>query len=344
MVVYTIGLASIHDFAPADMRLLNVYFLLVGLLVVPKMMFALCTAIGTCICRLRHGHKNYGILVGALLVMYLWYVLIYGITIGPRELVVKHKDLYFKDLPAKFDGYKITQFSDIHVGTYLYLNKHFPERVVDSIMAQHSDMIAFTGDIQNLQPKELDAFVGLLGRLKAPDGVYSILGNHDYSEYVKASQKDKLLLEKQTQEAEKRMRWNLLMNENRIIRHGNDSIVIAGTENDGQPPFTCRANYAKTLKGISDSAFVVMLQHDPSAWTRNILTKTNVQLTLSGHTHGGQVSLFGLRPTHIRLNEDLGLYMRNGRMLNVSAGVGGLVPFRYGVTPEIVVITLHKIK
>ena len=150
-------------------------------------------------------------------------------------------------------------------------------------------------------------------------------------------------MERFTRNAEIAINWDLLLNERRIIRRGNDSIVIAGAENDGLPPFPSKADYAKTLHGISPSAFVIMLQHDPSAWRRHILTQTNAQLTLSGHTHGGQFSLFGWRPTRLTNTEDAGVYNEGERYINVSTGIGGVLPFRFNMKPEVVEITL-KVK
>ena len=136
------------------------------------------------------------------------------------------------------------------------------------------------------------------------------------------------------------MGWQLLLNSHHIVRRGNDSIVIAGTENDGLPPFPNKADIARALKHIDKAAFVVMLQHDPSAWQRTILPQSHAQLTLSGHTHGGQMSLFGLRPTQLVGNNDAGLYTQGDRMLYVSTGIGGFLPFRFHMNPEIVIITL----
>ena len=119
--------------------------------------------------------------------------------------------------------------------------------------------------------------------------------------------------------------------------------MIAGTENDGRPPFPAKADYRKALHGISPKSFVIMMQHDPSAWRRHILPQTNAQLTLSGHTHGGQLSLFGWRPTSVVNTEDAGLYKEGNRYLYVSTGVGAFIPFRFHMKPEVVEITL-KVK
>lgn len=127
-----------------------------------------------------------------------------------------------------------------------------------------------------------------------------------------------------------------------MIHRGADSIVVAGTENDGKPPFPKRSDLAKALKGVNKNAFVLLLQHDPSSWERSILPSSNVQVTLSGHTHGGQVDMLGLRPTRILLHQDKGLYTQGQRSLFISSGLGGVVRFRFGVPPEVVVITLRR--
>ena len=141
----------------------------------------------------------------------------------------------------------------------------------------------------------------------------------------------------------------MLLNSNIPIRRklsngqwSRDSIWLAGSEDYSKIPEQDHSNLKKTLSGIPTSAFVILLQHDPSAWEKDILPHSNVQLTLTGHTHGGQMQVLGLRPTMVALKEDLGLYDKNGRCLYVNAGLGGLVPFRLNMPGEITVITLHK--
>lgn len=170
-----------------------------------------------------------------------------------------------------------------------------------------------------------------------------MLGNHDYTEYIVGSKKEKIAQEKRlVKEEEKGLGWTLLRNQNVIIcSPKGEDIYICGTENDGKPPFPNYSNYKKATAGIPKGAFVIMLQHDPSAWKRSILPQTTAQLTLSGHTHGGQMQLFGWRPTSLRQHEDHGLYEQDGRYLYVTAGLGGLVPFRLNMPNEVTVITLH---
>ena len=343
MAVFTVAMATHRDFAPADTTVLNFYLFLIGLLVVPNFVFALCSVIGLGIKNLFHLRRNYGNHVGLVLVAFQWFVLVYGSTVGFDKLEIKRVDLVFDDLPEAFDGYRIVQFSDAHVGTYTTSRDYLLERAVDSINAQNADMVVFTGDLQNMRPAEVRPFVPVLGAVRAHDGVFSVLGNHDYADYISANDEVKTANCREMKDLQRRMGWTLLLNENRILRRGADSLVIAGMENDGESKRSpARGNIIRTLKGVADGAFVVMLQHDPSCWRRTILPESNAQLTLSGHTHAMQFVMFGWSPVAFKYKEWGGLYSENGRDLYVSTGLGGFLPFRFGVPGEIVVITLHR--
>ena len=138
------------------------------------------------------------------------------------------------------------------------------------------------------------------------------------------------------------MGWKLLVNEHQVLRRGADSIVIAGMENAGTNPSTRWGDVEKTLAGTDKDCFAIMLQHDPIVWHDMILAQCQAQLTMSGHTHGGQFKLFGWSPVSWKYPEPAGLYWEGDRALYVTTGISGFVPFRFGVTPEIVVITLHS--
>ena len=340
LVVYTIALCCIPDFAPSDQLWLNLYLLLFGLFAAPKFLFMLSSLIGLGVKRGFGLHRNYGTLMGLSLSVVIVAAVLYGSFVGVRRLNVRHVEIEFSDLPRAFDGYRIVHITDLHVGS---IPHDLLARAVDSVNAAHADAVMMTGDLQNMQPSELPPVAGLLSRLKARDGVFSVLGNHDYSMYVSASDSVKATDEARLVGMERGFGWQLLLNENRVLRRGRDSIVVAGEQNVGRPPFPMKGDLRMTLRGVGKDAFVVLMQHDPWAWEQTILPQSRVQLTLSGHTHGGQVSLMGLRPTQINNNEDCGLYFRSGRALYVSSGLGGFVPFRLGVYPEIVVITL-KVK
>lgn len=339
IMVSTIGVSLTRDFAPHNLTLFNAYLFITALVVLPKLTFVLCSLAGRLARRMLKLRRNWGNYVGLVLVLAELYILFHGTMVGTDRLNVRQVTIEFDDLPKAFDGYRIAQFTDVHLGS---MKDELMLRAVTAIDDMRPDLIVFTGDIQNMRPEELPRFAQTLKRLKAKDGVMSVLGNHDYSRYVNLPPDEALRNERLTRDFETSVGWQLLLNDNRIVRRGSDSIVIAGGENDGRPPFPAKADLKKAMRGIDAKSFVVMLQHDPSAWRRHILPQTNAQLTLSGHTHGGQISLFGLRPTELVGKEDDGLYAEGKRKLFVSTGLGGFVPFRFYMNPEVVEITLKK--
>lgn len=339
ITVSTIGVSLTRDFAPHNLTLFNTYLFITALVVLPKFSFVLCSLAGRLARRMLKLRRNWGNYVGLVLVLAELYILFHGTMVGTDRLNVRQVTIEFDDLPKAFDGYRIAQFTDVHLGS---MKDELMLRAVTAIDDMRPDLIVFTGDILNMGPDELPRFAQTLKRLKAKDGVMSVLGNHDYSRYVNLPPDEALRNERMTRDFETSVGWQLLLNDNRIVRRGSDSIVIAGGENDGRPPFPAKADLKKAMRGIHAKSFVVMLQHDPSAWRRHILPLTNAQLTLSGHTHGGQISLFGLRPTELVGKEDDGLYVEGKRKLFVSTGLGGFVPFRFYMNPEVVEITLKK--
>ena len=342
MVIYTCAMASIPDFAPNNLTWLNTYIFLLGLLVGPKAIFALISILGSIIRKyIIHTNRNWGHYLGILLACFAVGSFIYGLTYGVSNIQVKHVDLYFKDLPKSFDGYRIVHVSDLHLGTFNGWRSKILKAEMDSIEKQKANLICFTGDLQNIRPEEVEKMASLIRQ--PMKGTISVLGNHDYTEYIKGDAKEKAAEEARLIKAEEEiLKWTLLRNQNtRITSPAKESVYVCGTENDGRPPFPNYSNYRKAMQGIESNSFVIMLQHDPSAWKRSILPKTPAQLTLSGHTHGGQMQIFGWRPTSIRQQEDYGLYEQNGRYLYITAGLGGLVPFRLNMPNEIAVITLH---
>lgn len=312
----------------------NGIFLLIGFVIAPLLCYGVCRWLLP-----RRWRRKAGIAGAAVIIL----LTAYGWTFGSQQLTVRPVTIVCSDLPQAFDGYRIVQFSDAHVGTMTGWRKAMLQRSVDSIMNQRADMIVFTGDLQNIEPHELPEHLAQLSRLKAPDGVYSVLGNHDYAVYQRADSATKAANCRLTCEYERRAGWQLLLNEHRTIRRGSDSLIVAGMENWGVAKrMPHRGDVGKTLAGLQRSAFVVMLEHDPSAWRARILPESWAQLTLSGHTHGGQLRLFGWSPVSFTYDEWGGLYHEGRRHLFVSTGLGGLIPFRLGISGEIVVITLKK--
>lgn len=370
LVAITIKLTYEKNFIPDDPTLLYIYLLLLGLVAVPKAVFMLCSIMGLGIGKLFHRKekgtlRNYGNLVGLLCVPFIWYVTLYGSFIGFNKLEVNRHTYTSPDLPKAFDGYKIVLFSDIHVGSYTARNQYVLQRAIDSINAQHPDMIVFTGDIQNAQPQELYPHMDILSALKAKDGIFSVLGNHDYGDYICGNTAKKVANLRETISLQKQAGWTVLLNEHRIIERKGSSIVIAGMENDGDGiKFPQKGDIKKTLKGISTphphkeglqadapagteleaSPFILMLEHDPSSWRRKIIPDGRSQLTLSGHTHKMQFSLFGWSPMALTGREFSDWYQEGRQFLFVTAGLSGLIPFRFDATGEIVVLTLRSLE
>ncbi len=342
MFTYSVSLACVKDFVPHDTIWLEVYLFLFAIFIVPKVMYSSCLGIGWLAKRYSKITRNWGKPIGILMGIIMPIVFIYGLTKGFSRLEIKHIDLTVSNLPESFDGYRIVHFSDAHVGTFSGSRKWILKRDIDSINAQSPDLIVFTGDLQNESPRELYRHLDVLLTLKANDGIYSILGNHDYSKYVKLDDKKKRDNEEETQRFERGLNWHLLMNQNKIIKRGNDSIYIAGVEFDDSKPSPFKADVEKTVQNVPENSFLLMLCHNPSQWDSMVLPKSNAQVTFAGHTHGGQVMLFGIRPTMLSYKEDYGLFEKDGRYLEVTSGIGGVVPFRFGASPEIVVVTLHR--
>jgi len=341
MLLLALFISYAHDSWADTIGITNFYLLLLGLIAVPKLLFALCSIIGQGLARLFQIKRNYGSYIGIMLSLCVVYIVLYGVFIGARKLVVRHVDISFADLPQAFDGYKIAHFSDIHIGN---IDPNLLKQLATAIDSLDVDAALFAGDIQNTQPNELNAHTAVLKSIRARDGIFAILGNHDYCTYTRAQREEQSIMLQELVERERNYGWRLLRNEHSVVRRGNDSIVIAGEENHGRAPFPALGDIDKTLKGIEKDAFIILMQHDPTAWRSHVLPQSHAQLTLSGHTHGGQLALFGKTLTSFLYAEDAGLYQDGEQRLYVSTGVGGFIPFRFGVPPEVVVITLHSEK
>lgn len=268
--------------------------------------------------------------------------LIFGATEGKRYFQVKETTIESKDVPQAFDGYRIVQLSDMHVGSWNG-DTQAMEKAVSMINDLHPDLIVFTGDLVNNLASELDNFIPVFSKLKAKDGVYSVLGNHDYSTYVHwenpEDQKEELVRLKQKQ-AE--MGWTMLNNRHVKLYHQNDSIALIGVENSGRPPFPDYAKLSEAMQG-TEGMFQILLSHDPTHWRREVLPQTDIQLMLAGHTHAMQTKIFGFTPAQFIYAENDGLYREGEQMLYVNIGLGHLLyPMRLGAWPEITLLTLKK--
>ena len=274
-------------------------------------------------------------------------LLLYSSAVTPYQINVSNIDIEFDNLPKAFDNYKIVQFSDLHLGSYIS-GSTFIDELVDSINAQNANIIVFTGDIVNRQSNEMAVYTECLKKLCSPDGVFSVLGNHDYGDYMHwESEGMKKLDVESLVSMQQRMNWTILNNSHTIIRNGNDSIALIGVENWGDPPFKMYADLSSSYPNLNDSTFKILLSHNPAHWDAEIIDKTNIALTLSGHTHAMQCAfnIFGkyISPAVFRYSRWSGLYTNQEKQyLYVNSGIGEVaIPARIGVKPEITVITLH---
>ena len=333
---------SIHEPRPESMQRLSLFLLTFLCFAVPKALFAIIRLIMKGLQALLGRYLYGGPIAWTLALGSLVYI-IYGATEGKQHFQVREVTISSDELPAGFDGYRIMQLSDIHIGSWAGDGDAL-QKAVRIINDQQADLILFTGDLVNNVATELDEFMPVLSQIKGKDGVYSVLGNHDYSPYIKweteAAQAANLESLKAKQAA---MGWKMLHNAHVILHHHGDSIALVGVENSGRPPFPDHGDLPKALKG-TEGMYKVLMSHDPSHWRREVLPESDVQLTLSGHTHDMQFSLFGFSPARYVYPEHSGLYQEGKQSLFVNIGLGYLMfPMRLGAWPEITMITLRKI-
>lgn len=341
-------LTTNENLSPENQNDIVLFLIAYMLIALPKTQYMLLSLGGRGVSYIIRPLKRWVTPVCTILSFVTMGILAYGATLGPKQLTLKQVTFPHPQLPAAFDGYRIVQFSDLHLASFRSSPKEI-DKLVDRINALQPDMIVFTGDLINTDVEELQDFAPALSRLRGKDGVYSILGNHDYEQYARylsAEEQDEHL--QQHKSLQRSMGWDLLLNEHRIIRHNGDSLVLVGVENDGKPPFPELGDLQKALGTVpgyghgQTTVFKVLLSHDPTHWRRKVLPETDIQLTLAGHTHGMQFMLFGWSPSQYIYPEWRGLYREEERGLYVSLGVGGaLIPFRFGAWPEINEITLR---
>jgi len=271
---------------------------------------------------------------------------LYAMLKGKYDYRVHKETLYFDDLPAAFDGFTITQLSDIHSGSFD--NTAAVQRGIDLAREQNSDLFVFTGDLVNNAAWEIEPYLSRFGSLKAPYGQFSILGNHDYGDYIEwGSKQEKADNLERLKAHHKTMGYRLLLDENVVIEKGGEKIALIGVQNWGKG-FIQMGDLDKALQGVDKDTFKICLSHDPTHWEEKIRWHpANIHLTLAGHTHGAQ---FGVEtdkvrwsPVEYRYLDWAGLANEKDRFLYVNRGFGFLAfSGRLGIWPEITVITLKK--
>lgn len=274
--------------------------------------------------------------------------LLYGMYRGKYNFKVLRYQMEFEDLPDSFDGYRITQVSDFHCGSFD--NRKKIAYGIDLINRQKSDLILFTGDMVNNMAKEMLPWKDLLASLEAKDGKFSVLGNHDYGDYVEwETEKEKRENLAMLMELQREIGFDLMLNESRYLKRGADRIALVGVENWGRGGFKKAGDLNKATAQIHKDDFKILMSHDPSHWEDQVLKHPyHYHLTLCGHTHGMQ---FGIEipgwikwsPAKWRYKYWAGVYEELGQLINVNRGFGFLgYPGRVGIWPEITVITLKK--
>jgi predicted MPP superfamily phosphohydrolase len=277
----------------------------------------------------------------------LFLVVLFGITRGRHFYRLRRETISFPDLPEAFDGFTITQITDVHSGSFT--NAAGVQKGLDLVNDQQSDIILFTGDLVNNRASEMDQWIPAFARLKAPMGKFSILGNHDYGDYIqwenteaKQANLDRL------KQVHTEIGFRLLLDEAVTLSKGDQSIVLIGVENWGKGGFHKYGDLKKATQHVPDDAFKILMSHDPSHWEGVTLHhKQQIHLTLSGHTHGMQFGIdflgFKWSPIKYVYKQWVGLYQDAGRFLYVNRGFGFLgLKGRIGMWPEVAVITLRR--
>lgn len=291
--------------------------------------------------------KNLGwiSMLGGVLSVLLLVLLVWGVM-DRKNVMTREVEVSIKELPTAFDGLKIVQITDVHIGCLDGAGEYL-RSLVEISNSYNPDIVMLTGDLINVAAWEAEGTEGVLNGLTAKKGKYAVLGNHDYGKYYKWDcAQDSIDNLEAVKNIYRNFDFDLLLNENRVLASGEDTLVIAGMENCGEEPFPCYGDMDASLLGAEDKP-VLLLSHDPSTWKTKVLDYKNVLMTFSGHTHAAQMGVeigdFKFSPAQYLYDEWDGLYEQDGRCLFVSRGVGYVgLAFRLGMRPEISVITLVK--
>ncbi|WP_258104835.1 metallophosphoesterase [Marinoscillum sp. MHG1-6] len=272
----------------------------------------------------------------------------FGILSGAHDYRVRKRVLHLKNLPKSFDGIRVAQISDIHTGSFF--NKTAVAGGVDLINAQKADIVFFTGDLVNSESAEAKPYLDIFKKVKAPMGVYSTMGNHDYGDYSSwSSQEAKQKDISNLHDMHRYMGWDILLNENRVITEGDGQMAILGLENWGAGRFSKYGDMERTIKGTEEIPFKLLLSHDPSHWDAQILKEyPGIDLSLAGHTHGMQFGIeigdFRWSPSKYIYDRWADLYQEGDQYLYVNRGYGFIgYPGRVGILPEITILELKSV-
>ena len=322
-------------------------FCIIVLFLCPTLVWLLCWIIA------RLCHHNMPLApfayTGLALVVIFCGIMLYGYWFGRKQLRVTETNYSSPQIPTAFNGYKIVHISDLHISSFA--DSHaFLQRIINTINAQQPDLICFTGDFVGFGVEEAIPFTHTLRQLYAKDGIMSVLGNHDFALYhhglTDADKEEKV--NQLTVYKRDTLGWQLLRNQSYLIQRASAYLQIIGVDNtscQGQGFQTInKGDLVKAMRLLGDEAkgngLQILLTHDPSHWRGEVIPMTDIPLTLSGHTHAGQVRLFGYPLSSLMFTESEGWYHNNGQSLHINTGLGCTLPVRLGVPPEITVITL----
>lgn len=318
------------------------------LLFIPKLILALTSLLLLILVYFPIFLQNILSYGGFGLSVFVFFAIFHGLIWGKFKYTVHKVVLESSSIPKEFHNYRIVQLSDMHIGSF---NKDYAKVLpgIEKVNNLKPDLILFTGDLVNNLASETDGWEETLKSLKAKDGIFAILGNHDYGDYYRfnnSAEKKKNIDD--LIHFQEKIGFTLLLNQNTKISRENASINIIGVENWGKPPFPQYGNLKKALAGVDTKNFTILMSHDPSHWKQEVAQKTKIHLTLSGHTHGMQFGFeFGKikwSPVKFKYPEWAGLYTLNQQLLYVNRGFGFIgFPGRVGIWPEITSIELrHK--
>lgn len=271
----------------------------------------------------------------------------WGIISGAHDYRIRRKTIYLPNLPKEFDGIKIAQLSDIHSGSFF--NKTAVKGGVEMLMKEKPEIVFFTGDLVNNESAEVEEYINVFDKVRAPLGVFSVTGNHDYGDYKSWDTPQKKVQNfADLKEAHRLMGYDLLMNENRFVEIGGERIAILGNENWGAGRFAKYGDLDKAYKGSEEAPVKILLSHDPSHWDTQVRPKYNdIDLMLAGHTHGFQFGVeigdFKWSPSQYAYKQWAGLYQKENQYLYVNRGFGYIgYPGRIGMPPEITLLELKR--
>ncbi|MBR5781678.1 MAG: metallophosphoesterase [Bacteroidales bacterium] len=276
----------------------------------------------------------------------LWFTLLapalwcYGTLIERNQCQIKNIEITSDKIPQSFNDYKIIQISDLHLHSFKNRAKTL-EKFVDVINNQNADIVVFTGDLVSYGPWELDGLDTILSKIKAKDGVYSVLGNHDYSAYSNFPDSTQWKYVEELKDRQFKIGWNLLLDENVSLIRGNDTISLIGVENISTHRAFLSFGNLQNAMNDADGDYKILLSHDPTHWELEVKDIEEIDLMLSGHTHAMQFTILGWTPSSFIFNEVAGLFKHNNQYLYVNIGLGETVmKSRIGAKPEITSIVI----